>query len=187
MPSAHRSGGSVMKFKYFFLLVAAFALFSSSVVTGQENNVTEPENIGVVYHLDSEGKMQALDRQHLLIKSGFKALTFGGSKVTADLEGKSARLRLHSDTNISFVVQLPFGSDPRRIELYPLVVKDGNRQIRLAEGSIFKGLRVNYPVQLNITKFGQNSYKLTPVAGLAAGEYAFLEYDSEDVFCFGVD
>jgi hypothetical protein len=187
MPSAHSSGGLVMKSTYFFLFVAVFALLSSSVVIGQESNVAEPEYIGVVYNLDSSGKMQALDRQRMRYKAGLRALGFGGAKVTADLEGKSAALRVPSDTKISFVVQLPYGSDPRKIQLFSFVVKDGNRQIMMTSGSIFKGYNVALPIQLNITRFGQNSYKLTPAVSLAVGEYAFIAENSNELFCFGVD
>ena len=176
-----------MKSKNFFLLMAVFALLSSSVVTGQESNIAEPEYIGVVYHLDSSGKMEALDRQRFRYRVGLKALGFGGGKVTADLEGKSAALRVASDEKISFVVQLPYGSDPRKIQLFSFVVKDGNRQIVMTSGSVFKGQTPTLPIQLNITRFGQNSYKLTPAAGLAVGEYAFIAENSVDLFCFGVD
>lgn len=176
-----------MKSKYFFLFVAVFTLLSSSVVIGQESNVAEPEYIGVIYHLDSSGKMQALDRQRLRYKVALKALGFGGGKVTADLEGKSAALRVPSNEKINFVVQLPYGIDPRKINLFSLTVKDGTRQIVMTSGSIFKGHDVVLPIQLNITRFGQNSYKLTPTANLAIGEYAFIAEDSTDLFCFGVD
>ncbi len=179
MPSAHSSGGSLMKSKYFFLLVAVFALSSSSVVIGQESNVAEPEYIGVIYHLDSSGKMQALDRQRLRYKTSFRALGLGGVKVTADLDGKSAALRVPANEKIGFVVQLPYRSDPRKIQLASLVVKDGKRQLIIEHDAL--------PIQLNISRFGQNSYKLMPAVSLAVGEYAFIAEDSNDIYCFGVD
>ena len=176
-----------MKSKYIFLLMAVFALLSSSVAIGQESNVAEPEYIGVVYHLDSTGKMGALDRQRFRYKAGLKGLVFGGAKLTADLEGKSAALRVPSNEKMSFVVQLPYGSDPRKIQLFSFEVKDGNRQLVITSGSVFKGQTLTLPIQLNITRFGQNSYKLTPTDVLAVGEYAFIAENSVDLFCFGVD
>jgi hypothetical protein len=131
--------------------------------------------------------MQPLDRQRLRFSSRLKVWGLGGAKYTTDLKGKSAALRVPSNEKIGFVVQLPYGSDPRKIHLYSFVVKDGNRQVLMASSSLYKGQSVTLPIQLNISRFGQNSYKLTPETSLAVGEYAFIAEDSNDVYSFGVE
>jgi hypothetical protein len=84
-------------------------------------------------------------------------------------------------------VEIATAVDPREFELYPFAVKDGKRQLTISRASVFKGGRVLLPLQVNINRYGENSYKLTPSSKLAVGEYAFMARGSTEAYCFGVD
>lgn len=42
-------------------------------------------------------------------------------------------------------------------------------------------------LRYDVSKYGEDSYRLTPVNELPAGEFGFSGPTSIDVFCFGVD
>jgi hypothetical protein len=47
--------------------------------------------------------------------------------------------------------------------------------------------QIRLPLQVNISRYGENSYRLAPSSKLAIGEYAFMAGGSIEVYCFGVD
>jgi hypothetical protein len=175
-----------MKSHYFCLFLVTFALLPCAIEAGQEGNPPKPEYIGIVYYLDPSAKLLALDRQTPRPKAGLKAFGFGGAKAIVEMDAEKASLRLPSNRELSFVVELASGVDPREFQLYPFEVRDGKRQLVISSVGVFRGRHV-LPIQINISRHGENSYKLTPTSKLAVGEYAFMSGGSTEVFCFGID
>ena len=176
-----------MKSHHLCLFLVTFALLPCAIEAGQQSNLSKPDYIVIVYYLDPSAKLLALDRQVPRPKASLKAFGFGGAKAIVELGSEKASLRIPSNKELSFVVELPIGVDPREFQLYPFAVRNGKRELVISSGSVFKGQRVFLPIQINISKYGENSYKLTPGSELAAGEYAFMAGGSTEVFCFGVD
>ena len=175
-----------MKCLFLYLLLIPFVLPPSAIEANQESNLPNPEYIGIVYYLDPLAKLLPLDRQTPRTKASIKALGFGGAKAIVELDGEMASLRLPSNQELSFVVELASGVDPREFQLYPLTVSNGKRQLLISSGSVFRGRHRLLPIQINIGRYGERSYKITPSSKLAAGEYVFTAGGSTEVFCFGV-
>jgi hypothetical protein len=175
-----------MKIKFFFLLSLALAVLVCSVAAAPQNTVLEPEYIGLIHYLNASGSLLSLDRQTPRSKAGFKALGLNGAKITIELDGEKASVRIPQNQAMSFVVQLPSGVDPRRIQLYSFTVKGNKRQLAITSDSIGKDGRAVTSIKMNISRYGQNSYKLAPVGSLSVGEYGFMG-DDTDVFSFGVE
>jgi hypothetical protein len=176
-----------MKSRCFCLLLVTFALLPCSIGAIQQSNLSEPSYIGIVYYSGPSAKLLVLDRQTPRPKASIKAFGFGGAKAVVELDAERASLRLPSNQELSFVVGLPSGVDPREYQLYQFAVRDGKRRLVITSGDIFKGRQVRPAIQMNISRNGENSYKLTPNSKLAAGEYAFIAGGSTEVYCFGVD
>jgi hypothetical protein len=174
-----------MKFQHIGLCFLTCVLLPFTVAS-QERETLKPAYIGVLYYLDPSAKLQPLDRQYPQPNLGFKSLGFGGDKAVVELDTERATLRLPSNQAPSFVVELASGVDPREFQLHPLKVKGGKRQLIVSSGSIFKP-QIHLPLQINISAYGVNTYKITPVSNLAAGEYVFTAAGSTEMFCFGVD
>ena len=176
-----------MKRHYLCSFLVTFALLPCTLQTGQERDPSKPAYIGIVYYLDHSAKLIVLDRQVPRPKANINAFGFGGAKAVVELDAERASLRLPSNQEQSFVVELASGVDPREFRLYPLAVRNGKRQLIISSGSIFRGQQVRLPIQINISRYGEKSYKITPGSKLAVGEYAFMAGGSTELYCFGVD
>lgn len=177
-----------MKTCYFPLLLFIVVLLSYAVGSAQQSNPSlDPEHIGVVYYFDASAKLVPLDREIPYPKTGFRALSFGGARAVVELDSPRASLRVPLSQAPGFVVELAQGVDPREFTLYPLVVRNGKRQLVASSGSIFGGHKILLPIQINISRHGVSAYKITPSRKLVEGEYVFMAAGSTEVFCFGVD
>ena len=176
-----------MKRHFFCLLLVPFVLLPPAIEARQESNLSNPEYIGIVYYLNHSAKLLALDRQTPLPKASIKALGFGGAKAIVELDGERASLRLPSNQQQRFVVELASGVDPREFQLYQLTVRNSKRQLELSSGGLFRGPHRLQPIQINIGRYGERSYKITPSRELAVGEYVFIAGGSTEVFSFGVE
>ena len=176
-----------MKNHYICLLIGAFLALSSSIAIGQDRNASKPQYIGVMYYLDTSGSLLALDRESPRPKTGLKAFGFGGARAAVLIDGERASLRVPVNQTASFVVGLPIGLDPRKFGLYSLAVKSGKRQLVIPTGNVFRTQLERLDIQLNISRYGENSYRLAPGSELPPGEYVFMSEDSAEAFCFGID
>jgi hypothetical protein len=176
-----------MKCHYFSLLLIPFVFLPCPIEANQESSPANPEYIGIVYYLDPSAKLLALDRQAPRPKASIKAFGFGGAKAIVELDAERASLRLPSNQEVSFVVELADGVDPREFQLYPLDVRNGKRQLVVRAGNVFRGQNLLLPIQINISRYGERSYKIKPSRKLAVGEYVFVAGGSTEVFCFGVE
>ena len=169
------------------LFLVTLALLPLSIDASQQSHSSNPGYIGIPYYVDPSAKLLILDREFPRPKAGLKALGFGGAKTLVELDAERASLRLPSNQELSFVVDLASGVDPREFQLYQFAVRNGNRQLVITGWSVFKGPHARLDIQINISRNGENAYKLTPNSKLAPGEYAFMTIGSTEVYCFGVD
>jgi hypothetical protein len=167
-----------------------FLLFMGGIVTlspaagAQENKVVEPETIGIIFWRDpATNALVPLDRETISVKA-----SPGFFKASAKLRvnGVAARLRLQNQKP-EFIVQLANGVDPNKIKLYLLKVDGGKRVTTVATASAFGSTSQLQTLPFDVTKYGQNSYKLTPSQPLVPGEYVLNATDSTDAFCFAID
>src|SRR5689334_5250741 len=158
----------------FRLLVVSISLLPFSVGAAQDNSLSKQRYIGIVYYLRPSADLQALDREVPRPHSRMKSLGFGGVKAVLELDAERASVRLPANQELSFVLELPSGIDPRESRLYQLTASNGKRQLVISNGSLFLGPHfVSQPIQINISRHDQYSYKITPSAKLEPGEYAF--------------
>jgi hypothetical protein len=151
----------------------------------QETKVVEPETIGVIYWRDpANNTLVPLDRQTAATKAS-GAFTV---KIRIQLKGQKASVRLKADPKPEFIVQLANGVDPNKFRLYPFKISGDKRESVVGTASAFGGTKLDQGTfSFNVTKYGQNSYKLIPTQPLPEGEYAFNAPDSNEAFCFGID
>jgi len=173
--------------KYYRVLTCSglsLLLFYDAI--GQDKRVPEPENIGVIYYLDSASNaLVGTERQIVRGRAKLRALGFGGYRVVAEVEREHSSLRLKAGQTLEFVLQLPWGVDPLKMRLYRLEAKDGKRQVVFGSATLMTA-KIGY-FQVNVTRFGEHSYKFAPANPLTPGEYAFITENLQEVFCFGVD
>jgi hypothetical protein len=127
--------------------------------------VVEPELIGVVYLQDAAGKLIPLERAKAQLKRRHWEVENGASPVRVKVGDKT-----------TFVVSLANGIDPSGFTLAALETNKGVRRVKFTPEAL----------AVNVTKFGVSSYGLTPANDLAAGEYAFIRKNQNELYCFGV-
>ena len=136
----------------------------------------EPTAIGVVYHLDpTSQELKKLPDEQWKEQGGFN-----GYRTYIKVSGKSSSFRVKADEKGEFVFNT---GSPEKVSLYRFT-EGGKRQFEFKKltmgGTEFiKGL----PVE--VSKYGESSYKLVPASPLAPGEYAIII--AEEVYTFGVD
>lgn len=149
----------------------------------------EPENLNIFYFQDDSGKLTELERI-----SGQAQQTVGANGYFL-LKGSSSSFRLESNQKQNFIIRLPKGISPDKIDLFRMFLKDGKRAV-----PIFASGNFAYPVEaktsnspgkfrINISNFGESSYKISPAQNLIAGEYCLSTPNeaSNEVFCFGIN
>ncbi len=154
-----------------------------------KTNNKEPENLNIFYFQDDSGKLTELERI-----SGQAQQTVGANGYFL-LKGSNSSFRLESSQKQNFIIRLPKGVSPDKIDLFRMFLKDGNRAV-----PIFASGNFAYPVEakasnspgkfrINISNFGENSYKISPTQNLIAGEYCLSTPNeaSNEVFCFGIN
>jgi hypothetical protein len=179
-----------MKGHCFRLLIVSFFLLPFSIVAAQNDSPSKERYIGIVYYLQPSADLLALDREVPRSRTSVRALGFGGFKAVLELDGQRASVRLPANQLLSFVVELPNGIDPRESRLYQLAAGNGKRRFVISNGLFTGPHNFPQPIQINISKHDQDSYKITPSAKLEPGEYVFFvagSTGSNEVFCFGVD
>jgi hypothetical protein len=158
--------------------VVAFSL----AVAGQtaKEKAVEPESIGVFFYLDPAS--QELKR---LPTEDFKRHTsthFASSTQSVQVSGEASSFRIASGDNAVFLFKVS-EAQLEHVRLFEFEVKKSEREYELGKR---KGRDVvnNTGLTVNIAKYGDSSYKLTPESPLKPGEYALTF--GPTVFTFGV-
>lgn len=167
-----------------------FAFLSNSAALNlppatQDNKAPEPETIGVLFYRDpATNTLLPLDRETISVK-----VSPGFFKASAKIrvKGVSAKLRLKAAPKPEFIIQLANGVDPNKIKLYLLKIDGDKRVTTVATASGFGSKTELNTLPFDVTKWGQNSYKLVPSQPLVPGEYTFNAMDSTDAFCFAIE
>lgn len=139
-----------------------------------------PPSIGVVYYLNSDTQsLVPLQRQMgYTEKRGMIK-----QEIAYSVPQERSTVRIKSSPHMEFVVS---GVDASSYLLYRFSVRDGKRELILAE-STWTGSRANYTVvPLEVTRYAE-AFKLVPSQPLVAGEYAFAQRDKNEAASFGID
>ncbi|HEX7955695.1 MAG TPA: hypothetical protein VF508_02065 [Pyrinomonadaceae bacterium] len=177
------------------VLAACIALLLIGTGSGQEaKRVQEPEYIGVFYFVESAtGALTPLERQTPEVKIKVKALGFGGGEGSIEVKGGKSPTRFKAAQPLSFVVRLASQQvDPLGvIQFFSLESKKDKRRLVISKagsmGMSGKSVAGASAVSFNVSRYGESSFKISPVRDLPPGEYALSGEGIKDGFCFGVD
>jgi hypothetical protein len=184
----------------FILLLVSAAPASPNQLTSQAPPITlqEPSQLGTFLRVDpTTGALSDVEAANKLgIRKG-KSIGIGGYFYTTFIDGGAASpIRFSSGETLTFVVRLT-GREPDNLKsdlrLMQLTVQDGKRYLTKtyipldvqSYGQLVYGLNPHR------RKFGALSFRLTPLARLAPGEYALgLSFRGGGFFgayAFGID
>lgn len=129
--------------------------------------------VGVVHFWDARGPINPLERASVIPVSASPAVP-----ATWEIKGARSAFRIKRGPALLFLVRLPDGADPAKIQLFRLT-GSGMRRPYSASDSW-------RTTPLSVTKAG-DSFGLAPVGELVEGEYAFIRPGTGEAFCFGID
>ncbi len=160
-------------------VVIALSLSICKAQTGG-NKPPEPESIGVFFYLDPA--TQTLKR---LPTEPFKRHSGGFGSITQSVkvEGNASSFSVAGSDKATFVFKVFKDEEAARVKLYQFTVKGSEREYELGRWKR-RDYTPNEGVTVNVAKFGDSSYKVTPEAPLTPGEYALTLGPS--VFTFAV-
>jgi hypothetical protein len=163
------------------LIVLSLSTCAAQTAT---DKTPEPESIGVFFYLDSS--TQTLKR---LPKEDWKRHSKAGwSSVATDLklDGTSSSFRIPAGAKDIFIFRASEDS-AEKAKLYRFTVKGDRREFEQGKWKR-RDYKPNPGEPVDISKFGESSYKIVPEAPLEPGEYALFTGDTAAVvFTFGVD
>jgi len=163
------------KLAFAFLPILSLGICNAQSAPGKP---AEPTAIGVVFRLDPSN--QALQR---LPNEDWKPAgpSMGNNVIYAVVPGSKSSFRVKAGEKAEFVFN---SGRPETVSLYRFELKKDKRRfgyerVGMVRGDYLKGLHVD------ISKYGESSYKLVPASPLDPGEYAIIIGD--EVFTFGID
>jgi hypothetical protein len=159
--------------------VIAVSLIICAAQTATDKSL-EPDSIGVFFYLDSS--TQTLKR---LPKEEFKRHSGGFASITQSVRvsGDASSFRFAGNDKAAFVFKVFKDEQAAGAKLFQFNVKGSEREYDLGKWKR-KDYTPNTGLSVNVAKFGESSYKLTPEAPLSPGEYALTL--GPTVFTFGV-
>lgn len=140
----------------------------------------EPDAIGVFFYLDPA--TQTLKR---LPQEDFKRHTGGFGAVTTSVRvsGDASQFHFAASDKTTFVFKVFKDEEASRAKLFQFNVKGSEREYDLGKWKR-RDYTTNVGLSVDVAKFGESSYKLTPGTPLSPGEYALTL--GPTVFTFGV-
>jgi len=164
------------------LQLAVMMALSLSISAAQTATAkpAEPQSIGVFFYLDST--TQTLKR---LPTEDFKKHSGGFASVTQSVRvsGQASSLRIEGNGKTIFVFKVFKDEQAAGAKLFQFTVKGSDREYDLGKWKR-RDYTPNTGVTVNVAKFGESSYQLTPEAPLEPGEYALTL--GPQVFTFAV-
>jgi hypothetical protein len=162
--------------------LAATIALSLNICAAQTatNKPPEPESIGAFFYFDSA--TQTLKR---LPKEDFKRHSggFASVKTSIQVSGDTSSFHFAGNDKTTFVFKVFKDEEAARAKLFQFNVKGSEREYDLGTWKR-RDYTPNEGLSVNVAKFGESSYKLTPETPLAPGEYALTL--GPTVFTFGV-
>jgi hypothetical protein len=159
------------------LLIALLFAFPLSICNAQSTTVkpVEPTAIGVVFRLDpTTQELKRLPDEEWKKSSRFNVRV---NFECVEVKGGSSSFRIKAKENTAFVFKT---GSPEKVSLYPFILKSSKRSFDFNQGTKpIKGL----PVE--VSQFGEKSYKMIPVSPLTSGEYAINI--AGEIYTFGID
>jgi hypothetical protein len=156
-------------------------LVGSGFAKSTDSKVIEPPILGKVFLVSAPDlKQLPEDPFKSTDKRGWASIS-----GVVEISGDHSSLRIPAGSSPEFVFDL---SNPDQVKLYACVVKGKNRQFTTA---VLKGGATRLKEEqmdglpVTVAHYGQSSFKLTPNAALAPGEYAVVA--AGKMFTFGID
>jgi hypothetical protein len=150
-----------------------FLVFVSTLLSFSAFAERDTRPIGVVHFWDSRGPINPLERASVIPVSASPAVP-----ATWEIKGARSAFRIKRGPALLFLVRLPDGADPAKIQLFRLT-GSGMRKP-------YSGSDSWKTAPLSVTKAG-DSFGLAPVGELVEGEYAFIRPGTGEAYCFGID
>lgn len=152
-----------------FQLAAMIAL---SLIVGTAQTVAvktpEPESIGAFFYLDSATQtLKRLPQEEFNRHSGGFAHVVQSVRVS----GETSSLHIPASDKTTFVFKVFKDEQAAGAKLFQFNVKGSEREYELGKWKR-KDYAPNVGLPVNVAKFGESSYKLTPETPLSPGEYA---------------
>jgi hypothetical protein len=142
----------------------------------------EPAAVGEVNLIDASGQaLKPLPEEQWKAKGKPGWTTVTGS---IEISGERSSFRVNANEKAEFVFKT---GAPEAVRLYPFMQKKNLRYCDLVKlkGAWTKEREIIQGVPVEITKFGESSYKLVPKSPLGPGEYGIDL--SGRLFTFGID
>jgi hypothetical protein len=138
----------------------------------------EPTAIGVVYLLDpTTQELKKLPDEQWKQDGG----QHPGLASFVEVVGNQSSIRIKAGEATSFVFKT---GSPEKVSLYLFLVKKNKRYFEFEKRNR-TGVTPIKGLPVEVSKFGEDSYKLVPASTLAPGEYAINI--AGEVYTFGVD
>lgn len=164
------------------LPLAVLISFSLAICTAQTaaDKPAEPESIAVFYYLDSAGP--TLKR---LPQEEFKKHTGGFGKIVTSVKvaGEASAFHIGPSDKATFVFKVFKDEQAAGAKLYQFEIKGSERSYDLGKWT-HRDYTPNTGLPVDVAKFGESSYKVTPSTPLSPGEYALTL--GATLYTFGV-
>ena len=153
---------------------------SSCEAQSASSKPLEPTSIGVVFFLNSSSQTLKPLQDEAWKAQGNGFFTATGS---IQVSGESSSVRIAASDKTEFVFNI---EHPQNARLYRFTQKKHQRYFEIVKISHGGRTRENLPgIPVDITKFGESSYRLVPQSPLSPGEYVILT--GPKIFSFGID
>lgn len=165
----------------------------------ESHKIKEPEYVGVFFRLNpTNGELIPLERQDTEMRTSRADLFVTvDTKTIAQIEGEKSPVRFKRGEKLDFIVKLNSQqNDPQgQIGFVLFESVKGKRQWVLGKGSASTlsafgsagDISREKMVPYNVAKYGESSFKVSPVDQLLPGEYVLGIKGVAVSFCFGVD
>jgi hypothetical protein len=147
--------------------------FASIFVSFSSFAATDSRPIDVVHFWDAAGPIKPLEHAVVIPVPASPAIP-----ATWEIKGARSAFRIKRGPALLFLVRLPEGADPGKMQLFRLT-GSGTRKPYSARDSW-------RTAPLSVTRAG-DSFGLAPVGELVEGEYAFVRAGTGEAYCFGID
>ncbi len=139
----------------------------------------EPTAIGIVYRLDpTSQEFKKLPDEQWAEKNGNR----DPRKVFVEVKGEQSTYRIKAGEVSEFVFKT---GSPEKVSLYLFDRKKNKREVQTMKLDVRGGGQLIKGLPVEVSQFGESSFKLVPASPLTAGEYVIMI--AGEAYTFGVD